>query len=160
MAEPKTYFYECEVEWKGAMDLNLTGAKLSPIAAGAASEFNGRESNWSPEHLFVAALNSCYTLTLLAVAEFSKIPLVGVSSSAKGKLEKVAGSSYQITEIVVKPRVLLASANDIARMPRILEKAKENCFVSNSIKSGIKIEPEVFHQQTPAVPCPPGGKPA
>jgi len=85
---------------------------------------------------------------------------VSVSSKAKGKLEKVKGGGFQITEIVVKPRVVLASANDLARMPRILEKAKENCFVSNSIKSAIKIEPEVFHRQTPASPCPLGEAPA
>jgi organic hydroperoxide reductase OsmC/OhrA len=95
-------------------------------------------------------------LTLLAIAEFSKIAIVSFSSSAKGKLEKVAGGSYQISEIVVKPRIVLAAANDLARMPRILEKAKENCFVSNSIKSTVKIEPEVFHHQTPATPCPLG----
>jgi hypothetical protein len=51
---------------------------------------------------------------------------------------------------------VIASVNDLLRMPRILEKAKENCFVSNSIKSAVKIEPEVFHQQTPASPCPLG----
>jgi hypothetical protein len=71
-------------------------------------------------------------------------------------LEKVEGSTYQVTEIVVKPRVVIASANDLARMPRVLEKAKENCFVSNSIKSAIKIEPEVFHHQIQAAPCPLG----
>ena len=78
----------------------------------------------------------------------------------KGKLEKVAGGTYQVTEIVVKPRVVIASVTDLARMPRIFDKAKENCFVSNSIKSTIKIEPEVFHQQTPASPCPLGENPA
>ena len=72
---------------------------------------------------------------------------------AKGKLEKVAGSNYQITEILVKPRVVLASANDLGRIPRILEKAKESCFVSNSIKSAIKVEPEIFHQRTQTSPC-------
>jgi hypothetical protein len=41
-------------------------------------------------------------------------------------------------------------------MPRILEKAKENCFVSNSIKSAITVKPEVFHRQTPVSPCPLG----
>ena len=102
------------------------------------------------------SLNSCYTLTLLAIAELSKIPLVSLSSTARGKLEKVQGSSYQVTEIVVKPRIVIASAYDLSRMPRILEKATENCFVSNSIKSAIKIEPEVFHHQTPASPCPLG----
>ena len=43
-------------------------------------------------------------------------------------------------------------------MPRVLEKAKENCFVSDSIKSTIKIEPD--HKQTPVTPCPLGGSPA
>jgi organic hydroperoxide reductase OsmC/OhrA len=69
-------------------------------------------------------------------------------------LEKVPGSGYQITEIVVKPRIVISSANDLTRMPRILEKAKENCFVSNSIKSAITVEPEIFHQQTQTTPCP------
>jgi peroxiredoxin-like protein len=159
MADAPIYFYETEIEWKGEKDLKLVGAKLPAIVAGAPPEFKGREGVWAPEHLFVAALNSCYTLTLLAIAEFSKVGLLSLSSSAKGKLEKVEGGGYQVTEIVVKPSVVLASASDLARMPRILEKAKENCFVSNSIKSKITIEPEVFHHQTPASPCPLGDKP-
>lgn len=156
MAEAPIYFYETEIEWKGDRDLLIASGKLSAIGAGAPPEFKGREGVWSPEHLFVASLNSCFMLTLLAIAEFSKIAIVSFSSSAKGKLEKVAGGTYQVTEIVVKPRVVLASANDLARMPRIFEKAKENCFVSNSIKSTITIEPEVFHQQTQTTPCPLG----
>ena len=158
MGESNSYSYETEIEWTGEKDLKLSGGKLPAIAAGAPPEFHGREENWSPEHLLVAALNSCYALTLLAIAEFSKISVVSLSSAAKGKLEKIPGSGYQITEIVVKPRVVIVSADDLPRMPRILEKAKENCFVSNSIKSAIKIEPEVFHRQTPSSPCPPGDR--
>lgn len=156
MAVGPIYFYENEIEWQGAKDLRISSDKLPDIAGGAPPEFHGRDGVWSPEHLFVAAFNSCYLLTLLAIAEFSKIAIVSCSSSAQGKLEKIAGGGYQVTEIVVKPRLVLASANDLARMPRIFEKAKENCFVSSSIKSVIKIEPEVFHQQTPVTPCPLG----
>jgi len=156
MSESKPYYYETEIEWKGEKDLKLGSGKLPIIEAGAPPEFKGREGNWSPEHLFVASLNSCYTLTLLAIAEFSKVSLVSLSSTAKGKLEKVQGSGYQITEIIVKPTVVTASADDLSRMPRIFEKAKENCFVSNSIKTTIKIEPELFHRQMPASPCPLG----
>lgn len=159
MADASIYFYEAEIEWVGGKDLQISSGKLPVIAGGAPPEFKGREGVWAPEHLFVAALNSCYLLTLLAIAEFSKIAIVSCSSSAKGKLEKVEGGTNQITEIVVRPRVVIASANDLARMPRILEKAKENCFVSNSIKSAIKIEPEVFHHQTPVSPCPLGEGP-
>lgn len=160
MADASIYFYEAEIEWVGGKDLQISSGKLPVIAGGAPPEFKGREGVWAPEHLFVAALNSCYLLTLLAVAEFSKIAIVSCSSSAKGKLEKVEGGTNQITEIVVRPRVVIASANDLARMARILEKAKENCFVSNSIKSVIKIEPEVFHHQTPVSPCPLGEGPS
>ena len=154
MADAPIYFYQTEIDWQGDKNLKLTSGKLPAIAAGAPPEFKGREGVWAPEHLFVAALNSCYMLTLLAIAEFSKIAIVSFASSAKGKLEKVAGSSYQVTEIVVKPRVVIASVDNLARMPRIFEKAKENCFVSNSIRSTIKIEPEVFHHQTQTTPCP------
>ena len=158
MAELQTYFYDTEVAWRGEKNLKLVGAGLPPIDAGAPPEFKGRGDVWSPEHLLVASLNSCYILTLLAIAEASNISLAGVSSTARGKLEKVQGGGFQITDIVVKPRVLLASVNDLDRMSRVLQKAKENCFVSNSIKSAIKIEPEVFHRQTAASPCPLGGR--
>ena len=159
MAEARDYFYETEIEWQAEKHGQVHSAGLAPITTGTPPEFNGRAGDWSPEHLLVASLNSCYMLTFLAIAEFSKIAVVSFSASAKGKLEKVEGSSYQITEIVVKPHVVIASANDLPRMPRILEKAKENCFVSNSIKSKIMIEPQVFHHQTPASPCPLGEGP-
>ncbi len=147
MAEAAVFHYETEVEWKGDKALSLRGAKLPEIQAGAPPEFKGRDDHWSPEHLFVASLSSCYLLTLLAIAEISKISLVSVSTNARGKLEKMPGGAFQITEIVLKPTVVVASANDLPRMPRILEKAKENCFVSNSVKAVIKIDPLVVSRQ-------------
>ena len=75
-----TYFYETEIEWTGDKDVKLNSGKLPAIAAGAPPEFKGREENWSPEHLFVASMNSCYALTLLAIAEFSKVSVVSLSS--------------------------------------------------------------------------------
>ena len=159
MAEAREFFYETEIEWEVEKHGQVQSAGLVPIATGAPPEFKGRAGDWSPEHLLVASLNSCYMLTFIAIAEFSKIAIVSFSASARGKLEKVEGGTYQITEIVVKPRVVIASANDLPRMPRILEKAKENCFISNSIKSKITIEPEVFHHQTPVSPCPLGEGP-
>jgi len=156
VTEARDYFYESKIEWQAEKHGQVESAGLTPIGTGAPPEFKGRPGDWSPEHLLVASLNSCYMLTFLAIAEFSKIAIVSFSASAKGRLEKVEGSTYQITEIVVKPCVVIATANDLPRMPRILEKAKENCFISNSIKSKITIEPEVFHRQTQTSPCPLG----
>ena len=141
-------FFETEIGWSREREGESRGPQLPPIPVGAPPEFKGREGNWTPEHLFVASVNTCLMLTLLAVAENSKLNLVSYSASAKGKLEKVPGAGYQITEIVVKPKVVVASAEDLRRLPRILEKAKEGCFISNSIKSTVKLEPEVSQKQT------------
>jgi peroxiredoxin-like protein len=160
MAEAKQFYYETKVEWRSEKEGIVSGAGLPPMNVGAPPEFNGRVGNWAPEHLLVASVNTCFMLTLLAIAENSKVPLVSFSSTAKGKLEKVQGAGYQVTEILVKPIVVIASADYLERMPRILEKAKENCFITNSIKSAVKVEPQVFHHQTPASPCPLGEGPS
>ncbi|HYT55743.1 MAG TPA: OsmC family protein [Verrucomicrobiae bacterium] len=156
MIEPKVFYYETEIDWTKEKEGQIKGPTLPAVNVGAPPEFKGRQGQWTPEHLFVASLNTCFMLTLLAIAENSKLPLVSFCSAAKGKLEKVPGAGYQITEVIIKPRVVIASVEDLERIPRVLEKAKENCFVSNSIKSAIKIEPEIFHQQTQTSPCPLG----
>ena len=156
MSQAAAFFYENEVEWKGERAGKLAGAGLPEVSIGAPPEFNGHEGNWSPEQLLVASVNTCYVLTLVAIAENSKIQLVNLTSSAKGKLEKVPGAGYQITEILIKPRIVVASAKDVERVSRIVDKAKQNCFISNSIKGSVTVEAEIFHQQTPVIPCPPG----
>jgi peroxiredoxin-like protein len=152
-----TFYYETEVKWTGERAGKLESPGLPAIGVGAPPEFSGRTGDWSPEHLLVGSVNTCFVLTLLAIAENSKVPLVSVASSANGKLEKIPGGGYQVTEIVLKPRVVVAAAADLNRIGRLLEKAKQNCFISNSIKSAVELQPEVFHQQTQTIPCPPGG---
>ena len=156
MSESKTYFYETELEWTREKEGQIKGAALPALSVGAPPEFKGREGQWTPEHLFVASINTCFMLTLLAIAANSKLPLVSFSSLAKGKLEKVpeAGAGYQITEVVIKPRIVVASIEDLERIPRVLEKARENCFISKSIKSTVKVEPQIYHRQTQTSPCP------
>jgi organic hydroperoxide reductase OsmC/OhrA len=156
MSMQNVYFYETEVEWKGEKEGHLQGADLPPLVVDAPPEFKGHEGKWTPEHLFVASVNTCFMMTFLAIAEYSKLPLVSFRSVTTAKLEKVPSAGYQFTEIVIKPMVVIASQQDLGRTPRILEKAKENCFVTNAVKIAIKLEPEVFHQQTQTSPCPLG----
>jgi organic hydroperoxide reductase OsmC/OhrA len=160
MADSKVFFYESKLEWKGNKEGDLRAGALAPIVLGAPPEFDGREGTWSPEQLFVASVNGCFMLTFLAIAENSKLPLLSYGSTARGKLEKVSGVGYQITEIVIKPTVVIGLPEDLSRLGRILEKAKENCFITNSIKSSVKLEPQVYHRQNPAAPCPLGEFPS
>ena len=61
----------------------------------------------------------------------------------RGKLEKVDGRGFIMTEVVLRPTLVLRHARDTERANRILEKAEKNCLISNSIKSDTRLEPEI-----------------
>jgi peroxiredoxin-like protein len=137
------YFYTTEVEWTGERHGDLRAPVLPGIQVDAPPEFHGHEGVWTPEHLFVAAVNSCFMTTFLAIAENSKLEFVSFSADAKGKLEKLEGKNFIMTEVVLRPKLLIRHARDADRAGRILEKAEKNCLISNSITAETKLEPEI-----------------
>ena len=137
------YFYTTEVEWTGERHGDLRAPVLPNLQVDAPPEFKGHEGAWTPEHLFVAAVNTCFMTTFLAIAENSKLEFVSFSADAKGKLEKLDGQGFIMTEIVLRPKLVINHARDVERAGRILAKAEKNCLISNSIKTETKLEPEV-----------------
>jgi peroxiredoxin-like protein len=148
-------FFQVDVEWKGKHGGELRSDSFPKLDVTAPPEFQGQERTWTPEHLFVAAVNSCFMTTLLAIAESSRLEIVTFRSRGKGRLEKVGGSGFQITEIILKPELVIHDAKDLDRAGRILQKAEKNCLITNSIKSAVKMEPQIYHRQLPTQPCPP-----
>lgn len=137
------YFYSTQVEWSGAREGELSAASLPRLHVDAPPEFKGHDGSWTPEHLFVGAVNACFMTTFLAIAENSKLDFVSFKAAAEGKLEKREGLGLSITEIALRPKLTLRYARDADRAGRILEKAEKHCLVSNSIKTAIRLEPEI-----------------
>lgn len=137
------YSYSTEVAWTGGRSGDLSAPDLPDLEVDAPPEFRGHEGVWTPEHLFVAAVNSCFMTTFLAIAENSKLEFVSFSADAKGKLEKLDGQGFIMTEVVLRPKLLISHARDAERAGRILEKAERNCLISNSIKTETKLEAEI-----------------
>ncbi|HQD12516.1 MAG TPA: OsmC family protein, partial [Chitinophagales bacterium] len=102
----------------------------------------GMPGIWSPEHLLVAAANSCLMTTFLAIAENSKIEFSSFTSKSVGKLEMVE-NKYMISEITLQPTVVIASEEQRERTLRVLQKSEAACLISNSLKSKIIFEPTV-----------------
>lgn len=143
MTESSFHLYEVEVEWHKEREGELKSVGLANLKVSSPPEFKGVEGVWTPEHLFVASVNSCFMLTFLAIAETSKLAFQSFNSQAQGKLEKLPGLGYQITEITLKVKLVVNEQVDLERASRILEKAEKNCFISNSIKTTVKLEREV-----------------
>ncbi len=135
--------YEVSVEWVS----DRKGIASSPvlettIEVATPPEFDkGMPGIWSPEHLFVAAVNSCLMTTFLAIAENSKLKYSGFNSKAIGYLKQVEGK-FQITDVILEP-VITVSEQDRERAERVLQKSHTNCLISNSIRSAIVFKPTV-----------------
>lgn len=139
-----THFYDVTVTWDSARKGTMTSSVLpQSIEVATPPEFpQGMPGIWSPEHLFVAAVNSCLMTTFLAIADNSKLEFESFSSSAIGKLETVDGK-YMISEIVLKPVLTISNEHDKERAERILVKSEAACLISNSAKSKIILQAEV-----------------
>ena len=79
--------------------------------------------------------------TFLAIARLSKLEFTQFSINARGKLEKIDRNGFQITSVVLEPKLTVHNERDLGRAARILKKAEQNCLISNSIKSEVKVEP-------------------
>ena len=137
------YLYKTEVEWTGERHGELRAPALPELHIDAPPEFNGHEGVWTPEHLFVASVNSCFMTTFLAIAENSKLEFVSFNAGAEGKLEKVEGQGLMITHITLRPKLVIKHSRDAERALRIFQKAEKHCLISNSIRSETKLEPQV-----------------
>ncbi len=137
-----THIYEVNLNWKEGRTGSLSSPVLDEtITCATPPEFpNGVPGIWSPEHLYAAAINSCYMATFLAIAENFKFPFHDFSCKTTCKLEIVEGK-YLITEAFIEPTVSLQNPEkDKDKAIRILEKAKSACLVTNSIKTIINLK--------------------
>jgi peroxiredoxin-like protein len=138
------HFYEVSVNWKADRRGTLSSPVLdAKIEVATPPQFpKGIEGVWSPEHLFVAAVNSCLMTTFLSFAENSNLYFENFSSKAVGKLEMVEGK-YMISEITLMPIITIADKSNEEKTKRILKKLESNCLISNSIKTKINFNSEV-----------------
>ena len=137
-------YYENGIEWTGEKKGRLSAPGLPSLQVATPPEFDGHEGFWSPEHYFVAAVNSCVMTTFLAIADGSKLQFESYQAQATGKLEKPEGEGYRITEIIIRATLVISQSKDLERAGRILQKAEKQCLISNSIKAVVSLEPKIL----------------
>jgi len=140
-----THFYEVNLKWDSATMGTLSSPVIpSKIEVVTPPEFpNGIKEKWTPEHLFVAAVNSCLMSTFLLVADNSSLKFISFDSNAIGKIEKIEGK-FMVTEIVLKPTLLIPTTQNETKARRVLEMSEKACAISNSITTKIILEPIII----------------
>lgn len=128
------------VDRMGEMSSPELGSKINVATP---PEFpKGMKGIWSPEHLFTAAVNSCFMTTFLAIAENSGLDYLEFTCESDGVLDIVDGK-YLMTEIILRPNLKLVNIADREKAWRIFQKSEKACLISNSIKSTIHVLGEI-----------------
>jgi len=139
------HYYNVDINWENSRKGIICLPELNKkngicIEVATPPEFpKGIAGIWSPEHLFVAAVSGCLMTTFLAFAENSKLEFTSFSCEAKGKLEMVEGK-LMMSEVFLKPTVVIHNEIHRNRSMRIVKKAANACLISHSVKSKITVE--------------------
>lgn len=138
------HHYNVKVTWKEGKLGELSSEELNDkIKVATPPQFpGGVEGIWSPEHLFKAAVSSCFMTSFTAIAEYSKFEFESLDVESSGVMSKEDGK-FVMSKVILKPLLLIRDETQIKKAHRLLEKAEEICLISRSIKSEIEFHPEV-----------------
>ncbi|HVV69080.1 MAG TPA: OsmC family protein [Gammaproteobacteria bacterium] len=99
-----------------------------------------------PEEAFIASLSSCHMLWFLAIAAKKNFCVDHYTDEALGFMEKNVGGRMLIARVILRPKVLFSGENlpmDAVLM-QMHEKAHEECFIANSVKTDVKCQPVII----------------
>jgi organic hydroperoxide reductase OsmC/OhrA len=134
----KSFRYKAKTTWTSARRGLLSAVEKPNIVVGSPPEFKGEPDVWTPEELLVGSLNTCIMLTFLSLAQARGLTPAAYESEAEGLLENAEGK-FRITEVTVRPHVTVNGEGELERAREIMERAEGECFISNSVKSQVKI---------------------
>ncbi len=97
-----------------------------------------------PEQAFVAALSSCHMLWFLHLACNRGLRVTRYRDEAVGVLAQAADGKEALTRVTLRPVVSFdGPAPASEEHARLHEKAHERCYIANSVKTEIVVEPQL-----------------
>jgi organic hydroperoxide reductase OsmC/OhrA len=148
---PDLHRYEVELRWTGSTGAGWEGYDRSHTATAppaeeeiglTTGEAKGNPRLLNPEQLLVMAASSCQMLWFLHLAAKARVDVVEYEDLAVG-LMPMDEEPVRVTEIALRPRIVVASDATEERVRKLLETAHEHCYIANSLTSAIAIEPRI-----------------
>ena len=134
----KTYSRAHTLSFDGGIRVPASAApaNIPPAAKGAPGV--------NPEQAFVASLSACHMLWFLHLACRAQLVVDRYVDHAFGILGKNSDGHEAMTRVTLRPSVTFSG-----RMPsaeehaRLHEDAHHKCFIANSVKTEVVVEPEI-----------------
>ena len=132
--------YQTTYQWqaKGVEGvINIEGHAELPVGAPLAPD------RYCPEHLLVAAAETCLANYVMSIASMSKLEVTDYHSSAEGELEHNDKAGYRFKRIIIRPELTITGTSK-ALAEQVLKKAHKACLIAHSLSCPVNIEPRVI----------------
>ena len=137
--KPLPHAYEITLTGASAGYATASAAGLPDLTTAPPAEYDGPGDAWSPEHLLLAAVSSCFLFTFRAVAKASHVDFLEVEAITAGTVDRTGGAT-RFTDIVLRPTVTTPGGADTGAVHRAIEKAASRCLVSASLETPVRVE--------------------
>jgi organic hydroperoxide reductase OsmC/OhrA len=117
---------------------SITFKNTPPMMFSAAAAYRGDPAWGDPEDMLVAALSSCHMLSFLAIAAKKRLVVESYQDDAVGFLEHEGGRLW-MTRVILRPKITCGA--DAATLAGIHPMAHDACFIANSVKTKVLVEP-------------------
>lgn len=148
----RVHRYETRCRWRGSTAggyaaysrTHTAGATSAAVELTLASDpaFRGDPSLLNPEQLLVISASSCQLLSFLAIAARAGLDVREYDDAAEGLMPE-DDEPVRITEIVLRPRIVVGPGTDVERVRAFCEQAHHECYVANSLRTEVRVEPEI-----------------
>jgi organic hydroperoxide reductase OsmC/OhrA len=149
----RTHRYSVRCHWSGSTGAGYEAFSRAHNAAAPPAEvtlelsgdpaFGGDSVFLNPEQLVVLAASSCQLLSFLAVAARARIEVLRYEDVGEGTMPE-DDPPTRLTSIVLRPTIWVSSATGEARIRHLVEVAHRECYVANSLRTEIRVEPTVI----------------
>ncbi len=141
--KPLPHHYQVALSGEPTGYATLSSEGVPPLRSAPPKDFDGPGDAWGPEHLLLAAVETCFLFTFRAVARASNFAFISLDLSGSGTVDRKDGVT-RFTEITLRTRLKLPANSDPDRAKKILEKGKNACLVTASLSVPIELESEIL----------------
>lgn len=139
----KTFTYKTSTSWTEGKSGTIASDGKPTLRISSPPEFRGESGVWTPEDMFVGAVEVCHMATFLSFASKKQLPIIAYDSHANGVLEFVEGD-YRFTRIVIFPTIVVKGTVEEEEVHATLREAEKHCLVANSIASIVEVSPTLI----------------
>jgi organic hydroperoxide reductase OsmC/OhrA len=127
------------IRWRGGRLTRAEARNKEALELATPPEFRGGLTGyWSPEDLLIVATSSCFMLTLAAVAERRKAPLLDATVSATGHMSPRDDGCFGFTVIEIDALIeTIPGAEEAVRRAAAI--AEHRCLIAQALDVPVQV---------------------